>query len=283
MKISFFSQKRTWETEQVIQTAGERGIDLDFFCIDSVEGLESVREEMGDIIYWRSAGVNRYERQAFLKSLQEESAGKRHIVNSGNVQNCNIIYKTVQQEIVADASVCEGIPTFTFGGKEELLAATAETLQYPFICKPNYGARGEGVRLIKDESDITDDINYEKSIFQPFIKNTGDYRILVIGGNAIGAIKRVGQEGSVTNNISQGGVGLHVTDTEELQAVSSVAEAIAELFDLQIVGVDVMYDEEVKVYRFLELNTTQQWKGFQETTGTIVADILMDFFQQLDT
>ncbi len=80
-------------------------------------------------------------------------------------------------------------------------------LSFPFIKKPDLGARGEGVEVIGDSRQLDQLKNEEITgfVFQNFIENKGDYRVFVVGGKPIGVMKRIAQKGSFLNNVSRGG------------------------------------------------------------------------------
>lgn len=91
----------------------------------------------------------------------------------------------------------------------------AETLGYPFVCKPNSLRKGEGVVKINSKEEfityrqaLCESIGKKKTSYflcQKFIENDGDYRVLVIG-NTTYTMKRTAQkEGEFRHNFSLGG------------------------------------------------------------------------------
>ena len=107
-----------------------------------------------------------------------------------------------------------------------------------------------------------------KYIFQNFIANTGDYRVFIVGGKPLGAIKRTPASGDFRANVSQGGGVFHETDVKILSELYQIAVNVSSLFDLQICGVDIIHNEETKQFQFLEVNTVPQWQGFKNNKDT---------------
>ncbi len=162
------------------------------------------------------------------------------------------------------------------------VALQEKTLRFPFIIKPNKGSKGEGVALIHDLHEIDRSNKPLKDlVFQNFIKNSGDYRVFILGGRVLGIIKRTAKEGGFLNNISQGGAAEVITDPKIQSTLRRIGTTIASVFELTICGVDVIYDEEEKKYYFLEVNTVPQWKGFQTATGINVAKEIVLFCKRL--
>jgi len=175
------------------------------------------------------------------------------------------------------------ITTFRFPSKDAVSEALRQgALRLPFIVKPNKGSKGQGVALIRTMSDLNHTENpIEELVFQNFIKNSGDYRIFVLGGRVLGVIKRTAREGGFLNNISQGGSATMVTDPKILGALRRIGTTVASIFELTICGVDVIYDEIEKKFFFLEVNTVPQWQGFQAATNINVAREIILFCKRL--
>ncbi len=106
----------------------------------------------------------------------------------------------------------------------------AETLGYPFVCKPNSLRKGEGVTKINSKEEF---IAYRETLLasvgkkkasyflcQKFIENNGDYRVLVIG-NKTYTMKRTAQtEGEFRHNFSLGGTVAPATIPEDIEEQS---------------------------------------------------------------
>jgi RimK family alpha-L-glutamate ligase len=268
MKISVVARDQGWYTNELKKEAARSKTDLNIVNFRNLNNAKEINK-LGEVVIWRSSSVNRgVERTTLLNCLKD-----KQIVNESLIKYPFLPYKLFQQKSLLKNSTVNTIPTYTFKNKGELLAALKDgTLSFPFIQKPNLGSKGEGISLIKTLKNIEgQSIDYSGYIYQNFIKNTGDYRALVLGGKLLGVMKRTAKKGSFLNNISKGGRASLVSDTETLKSVGDIAITVSSLFNLTFCGIDVIFDQKIKKYYFLEINTAPQWKGFQKTTGINVA------------
>jgi len=134
------------------------------------------------------------------------------------------------------------------------------------ILKPLYGNGGAGVFRVKET-----DSNYssllemffensrEPIIAQAFLKDVskGDKRIIIINGEAVGAINRIPQKGETRSNMHVGGKAvpteLTETDMKICNAIGPMLEARGQI----LVGIDVIGD------KMTEINITSP-TGVQE-------------------
>ena len=116
------------------------------------------------------------------------------------------------------------------------------------IYTPHYGYDGNGIRLVTRPDDLGPGPWY----LQEYVPNDRDFRIFVLGGEAVSAISR--RSDSLTHNIHQGGIGSPVTIDEDMRAI---AEAAAAAIGIDYCGVDLLQDAEG--YTVLEVNGTPNW------------------------
>lgn len=144
-----------------------------------------------------------------------------------------------------------------------------QSIPMPVIAKPTDGSCGKGVVLLSDiESILKTPDNY---IFQPFIKNDGDWRVVVIGGKSVSAIKRLGNTTKATNNLATGSFALKENDPQILESIYKVAEIAANSLHFDYVGIDVIKDINTEKYYFLESNERPTFETSQILTGVNIA------------
>ncbi len=135
------------------------------------------------------------------------------------------------------------------------------------VVKPLRSGAGFGI-FKADDPDIAMHvfsyfINLNKPIYvQKFLekKNGGDYRIIVVGGQVIGAEFRKGV--TWKSNVAQGAKASAAKPDAELAEIASKA---AECMKLDYVGVDVCDTKDG--YVVLEPNPTIAWETFKHVTG----------------
>jgi len=132
------------------------------------------------------------------------------------------------------------------------------------VYKPLYGYDGNGIRLVTKPDELGPGPWY----LQEYIHNDRDYRVFVLGGEAVGAISRVSD--SLTHNIHQGGIGMPVTIDEDMRAI---AEAAASAVGIDYCGVDLLHDEEG--YTVLEVNGTPNWHCMAAPIPELLARYLL--------
>lgn len=277
MKITVISKDTGWHIEQLREAGQHLGVAIE---VRDIKRGESLPKDLGDLILWRSSSLGKsIERTQMMKALSKSCP----LVNRCLASLPRATEKLFQQEYVQKKTQrVRCIPTFRFQSQEELLTAINNgVLRYPFIQKPNQGSKGKGIELIREAKDIERlASNINDKVYQNFIKNTGDYRVFMLGGRMLGAIKRTAKEGGFLNNISQGGSATVVTDVKILTRLRRISTTVASLFELTLCGVDIIFDELSKEYYFLEVNTAPQWEGFQKATGINVAREIVSYCQR---
>ena len=132
---------------------------------------------------------------------------------------------------------------------------------------------GRGVFLAKNRAELDAlfvRLRMEPHLYQKFTGRGGeDYRVIVIGGRAVAAMKRV-NENDFRSNIELGGEGTAVGFTEDLR---SVAERAAASLGLDYAGVDIL-EENGKLF-LCEVNSNAHFKTTLECTGVNMAVEIM--------
>lgn len=283
-KILVVAHTDTYETDELQAAAKRRDVALDVTDITEMPRSADAYDAY-DVIYWRSGAITTTYPKQYGRATFAQSVGKRvPIVNNVVLTKAKITSKSVQQTRFAEYAPripdIQSIPTFLAHDHDALMTLIQDgSLAYPFIAKPNHGARGFGIHRIECAADIdaleNDIASY---VFQNYITNNGDYRVLVVGGVAHDMMLRshgADSEKPFLNNISQGGTAAAVTDPTKRTRLAKAACAIAAIFDFTICGVDLIEDEQGNLY-FLEINSVPQWEGLDTTTGSKAAEHILD-------
>lgn len=150
------------------------------------------------------------------------------------------------------------------------------TSSHKLLLKPLFGSQGRGIRLLEPDSALplpmdalVDGVFY----LQRFIETgpvSHDYRVLVVGGEPVAAMRRNGQ--SWLNNVAQGARCEKITDTSILDLAVRAAQAL----DIDYCGVDIICDKGEQLL-VLEVNSIPAWRGLQGVTDFNIAQVLADF------
>lgn len=278
MKITVVCKNSEWQVERLQETAELMGVPLE---VRDVASRDTDLSAFGDIVIWRSSSLGTTPAR---QELMQKIMSSRILINTCLAIHPEATDKLFQQKYVEKHALnVNTIKTFTYESKDGLVADIKNgALSFPFIQKPARGSKGKDVELISNESDLENRLtNIEKNVYQNFIKNSGDYRIFVLGGKVLGVIKRIAKDGSFLNNISKGGTAIQITDRDIVSNLSHIGTVVAFSLNLTLCGVDVIRDDVSGKYFFLEVNTVPQWKGFQEATGIDVAREVITLCQEL--
>ena len=155
---------------------------------------------------------------------------------------------------------------------------------YPVIAKHEKGYQGKSVRKFENFEELEkfvkkiNEKNVGMFLWQKYLPTRWDIRVIVLDGQAIGAMKRsaVGEE--FRSNFSLGGA---VERWELSETDRKLAEKVASVCGLDYGGVDIMKDGEGNSY-ILEVNRQCQFQGFEKSTGINVAGKVVEMFLKKD-
>ena len=99
-----------------------------------------------------------------------------------------------------------------------------------------------------------------------------DLRVLVIGGQVIGAMKRTAPEGDFRANITNGGTGSLFEVTPEIDVI---ARETAQVLGLSIAGIDLLFDP--RGFRVCEANSNPGFLGFEKYCKVDIADLITNY------
>ena len=136
----------------------------------------------------------------------------------------------------------------------------------PWYVKPATGTQGRGVARVRSFLELIDAVSGIEgdAIVQQAVEGLepGDLRVLVLGGDARAAMRRVPAEGEHRANLHRGGSAVAVEPTDE--ALCCAVEATRAL-DLDVAGVDLI--ETAEGPRVLEVNGASGLVGLERTSG----------------
>lgn len=174
-----------------------------------------------------------------------------------------------------------GVPTpparaVTDPAQAQAVRRKEEAAGHQVVLKPLFGSMGQGIRLLEPGAPLPApaEVNgvYYLQRFVPPVPSRGwcDWRILVIGGRAAGAMQRFGR--SWVNNRAQGGDCRPAVASEALEGM---AVAATRTLGLEYAGVDLIQDS-AGGFQVLEVNGVPAWKGLQSVLPDDLAGRVAD-------
>ncbi len=205
-----------------------------------------------------------------------EGRGIRLFNSAKAVEVCDDKFTTYQALSGSAVRVVKSIPaplcyTPNAEPNAELLKKIGEELGYPLVVKKSYGSFGAGVQLVHGYPEL---LSLEKEwlrvphFYQRYISVSAgrDIRVLVVGGRAIAAMKRVAQEGEFRSNVELGGRGEPVDLPLDYKGT---AERVAAWLELDYCGVDLLQTPEGPIV--CEVNSNAFFEGLEGVTGMNIA------------
>lgn len=169
------------------------------------------------------------------------------------------------------------IPYRDFG----FLEIAEERIGYPMVIKRSKSSLGMGVYLVKNAEEAKEVIADaascgERALIEEFVSECAgtDIRILVVGGSAVCAMKRVNYK-DFRSNVEQGGVGFAYEPTAEEKAV---AEKAARALNLDYAGVDVLQTKDGA--KVIEVNSNAFFGELARVSGVNVAEKYAQYIKE---
>ena len=149
------------------------------------------------------------------------------------------------------------------------------------VLKPLFGSQGKGLQLVGHVDGVHvplpelkgayGSLAYLQRFIAPISAPGFDWRVLVIGGRAVTAMKRVSEHW--IHNVKQGAL---CEPCELTPALAEIAEAAARTLQMDYAGVDILPEGAPDALRVLEVNGVAAWQGLQRVTPFNIARAIVD-------
>jgi gamma-F420-2:alpha-L-glutamate ligase len=276
------NERKAYENERLIEEARKADLELAIVRPNEVDllvtraGRKSVRingEEtaLPDFALPRtgSSGTT-YFALAVLRHLERLGV---HTFNPAESIEC-VKDKLFSQQVLAASDL--PVPSTMLVRHPVDTDLVEQAIGFPVVVKTISGSHGKGVFLAEDRLRFLDLMELvsvtapsANIILQEFIKTTRsrDLRVIVVGGRAIGCMRRVSVDGSFKTNLSRGGRAEAAEMTEEIEWLATEASRV---LDLEIAGVDLLFDEGGR-FRICEVNSAPGFEGMENLGYTDIA------------
>ena len=281
--------EKDFETQTLVKRFNENKIQSaiyqpkNFDIITSRKSHKSIRYQgnridLPDAVLVRTGAGTNYFTLALLRQL--ENFDIPIINNSQSILHSRD--KMISSQILARAKL--PTPRTMLVSHPVNVDIVEQEIGFPCVVKLVTGSQGKGVYLCKDKDmfvnfmDLTDNLKSKKTlIIQEFV-NSGelfDLRVWVIGGKTITAMKRTPPTGDFKANITRGGLGEPFELNNE---ISELARKTAQAFDLDITGVDLLFNGEK--YLVCEANSSPGFEGIDRYCGTDMGEEIVRYVRK---
>ena len=288
MKIPIFTDDPGWHGAQLKQAFTKRGVETAFVSLQ-----DCVIDLSDDIPQIKIPMCNIFPPAVFVRGVSggtlQQVITRLNVLHMLSIQGVTIyndvkaIERTVDKAMTSFLLRSHGVSTPATWACEsrkhaESIRRTAASNHQIIVMKPLFGSQGLGVRKLHANEPLpvpmqqfVDGIYY----FQQLIETAQaphDYRVFVINGKVVAAMKRIGS--SWVNNVAAGG---RCEIAHQNEVMNQLAIEAAAAVDIAYCGVDIIQAESGEYY-VLEVNSIPAWKGLQSVTELNVAQLLVDDF-----
>ena len=157
---------------------------------------------------------------------------------------------------------------------------------HALVLKPLFGSQGKGLQRVGAVDGVHralpalhgtyGSLAYLQRFIAPLTAPGFDWRVLVVGGRALTAMRRVSRHW--VHNVAQGAACEPAALTPDL---ASLAQDAARALDIDYAGVDIMPSASGPPLQVVEVNGVAAWQGLQRVTGFNIASALVaDLFER---
>ena len=178
------------------------------------------------------------------------------------------------------------LPTFEAKFKANTMSYIhGQRVHFPIVLKPRQGTTGTGIKLIRNESELSQISNLRSMLIEQYIEPECDFRVFVIGGVAVGTMRKTGNTDDYSDFKSWcSGEDRHLEeDPEVLDILSEIATRAASISRLGYTGVDILRAKATGEYYILETNIAAGWLNFAHPTGISIPDLTLDWFEDVES
>ena len=203
------------------------------------------------------------------------------------------VFNSAQATLVADdkgltAAILQGVvkqqktfvrPKRYFYDKPDVayLRGVESALGYPLVAKASHGSLGEQVALVSSWEELLaadKKLGASDGLYQAYraASKGRSYRVIVVGGKAIGAMELTNDK-DFRSNAHEGGAGKKVDLPDRF---TRAAEKAAQEIGLDYCGVDLFCDDDVVI----EVNGNAFFETFERETGINAARLIVQYIRE---
>jgi len=293
LRVAIFADETGWHTRQLQAALRARGaigrcVDLADCRIDTTAGWHGLAipgfgRELPDAALVRGIAGGTFEqvtkRLGVLHALRE--------LGVPVYNDARAIERSVDKSMTSLLLHAAGVATPPTWASESAVEAQRIVMResaagHALVLKPLFGSQGKGLQLVG----LVDGVHrplpaldtaygalaYLQRFVPPAERPGYDFRVLVIGGRAVTAMRRVSEHW--IHNVAQGA---RCVATELTPALAHLAERAAETLAMDYAGVDIVPSPDATGGPLvIEVNGVAAWQGLQRVTPFNIARALVD-------
>jgi tetrahydromethanopterin:alpha-L-glutamate ligase len=289
-RVAIMTDETGWHTRQLQAALRARGasgrcVDLADCHIDTTQGwhglvIPGFGRELPDAALVRGIAGGSFEqvtkRLGVLHALRE--------LGVPVYNDARAIERSVDKSMTSLLLHAAGIPTPPTWATESMAQARRIAMRegaagHALVLKPLFGSQGKGLQLVGDVAGVHHPVPDLDAMygslaylqrFVPAATDPGfDWRVLVVGGRAVTAMRRV--SAGWIHNVAQGA---RCESAELTPALATLAERAAEALEMDYAGVDMIPG--AGAIQVLEVNGVAAWRGLQRVTAFNIAQAIVD-------
>lgn len=295
LRVVIMTDETGWHTRQLQAALRERGavgrcVDLADCRIDTAASwhglvIPGFGQELPDAALVRGIAGGTFEqvtkRLGVLHALRE--------LGVPVYNDARAIERSVDKSMTSLLLHAAGIPTPPTWATESTAQAQRIAMRegaagHALVLKPLFGSQGKGLQLVGKVGGVHravpalgknfGSLAYLQRFIPPMTDPGFDWRVLVVGGRAVTAMRRVSRHW--VHNVAQGAMCHAAPLTPEL---AQCAERAARALGMDYAGVDLMPAQGPQAVQVIEVNGVAAWRGLQRVTAfnigrAIVNDLL---------
>lgn len=260
-------------------------IGWDFLCLGEINSDKIARVDFDDIalrnvIFRELSGNNYYEVERVLDYVRKQGGVTVNVDIAGG-RACTSDKHYQQGLFMLDPFLRKyALPTFEAKFKRNVEAyLLSKRVHYPIVLKPRRGTLGDDIVLVRNEDELKVVKNFGGMLIEQYVEPECDFRVFVIGGKAVGAMRKVGNlENPGDFKAWCSGVTREKEEDEEvLKEINQIACRAAEVSGLDYAGVDIVRGKRDGKYYLLETNIAASWSTFVPVTGINIPRLLVEY------
>ena len=235
-----------------------------------------------DFVVYRALSENDYtesERLLFyLKKnnkvvINADAAGARSCTSDKHFQQGLFLLDPVLKE--------NALPTFKAKHEANVVSyIDGGRVHFPILLKNRYGTIGKDIFMVKNKEELSKIENFQNYVIEQYIKPECDWRVFVIGGTAVGIMRKFGDPEHLDNFVawSSGRFRRKEDDPDTIEELTRIACRAAAVSRLEYAGVDILREKDTGKYYILETNFAAGWmNGFTSVTGVKIPELVLDW------